>query len=379
MSLPPLWKVRRELWRVKEQVQGSIQRRLADPLRRAMYERNLQKTLQETPGRLPLTPRVAVFVLFQSKGIPGSIFFTLDHLAREGWSVLIVSNAQLTDTDRARLAEKSAHLIERPNIGYDFGAYREGWRWLANRGQPLDRLILMNDSTWFPLRVEDDSLRRMEALDVDLAGHIFKTELAEDNKHDHIESHLLMMSRKALAHPTIRAFWNHYLMTDSKALTIQHGEKGITHAARRAGLKVQGLLSRERLVSLMAAQSDEALLDTLRNLSMHNDTGDRQLAAWLAAAADGKPWREIFFAWVEHELLNSRQHLLSATFIDPAVSLGGMGFLKKSGDKRFHLARLTLMNSISARRIAPLDQSMTSEIEACIRSWLPPHDWRGRP
>lgn len=242
MKLPPAWKVKRELFRVKEQVQDALLPRFADRLRQFWHDRNIGKRLVETPGALAITPRVAVFVLFQPKGVAESTFLTLDHLVQENWSALVISNVPLSSADRLRLAARSAHVIERPNVGYDFGAYREGWRWLIRHHHGLDRLILMNDSTWFPLRMQDDSLRRMEALDADLTGHIFKTEKSEAKGRDHIESHLLMLGSRALGHPRIQTFWSHYPMTNSKALTIQRGEKGIAQTALAAGLKVEGLL-----------------------------------------------------------------------------------------------------------------------------------------
>ena len=187
MKLPPLWKVKREAWRVREKIQDLVLPRFTDRLNQNRHDRSLSTLLRETPGEMPLTARVAVFVLFQPKGVAPSTFLTVDHLSAENWSVIVISNAPLSDLDRSRLAKKAAHVIERPNTGYDFGAYREGWMWLGRLGHSVDKLILMNDSSWFPLRRKDDSLRRMEAMDVDLAGHIFKTEKSEDKGRDHVE------------------------------------------------------------------------------------------------------------------------------------------------------------------------------------------------
>lgn len=379
MTLPPRWKVKRELRRLVEKTRVATFQQFADRFRQFSYDRNLSRLLRETSGDLPLTPRIAVFVLFQPRGIAGSTFLTLDHLAQEGWSVVIVSNARLSDADRARLARRSAHVIERPNTGYDFGAYREGWRWLDQHVHKPDRLILMNDSTWFPLRMQDDSLRRMEALGVDLAGHIFKTEDAENKSRDHMEAHLLMLGPRALAHPAISGFWADYRMSNSRSITIRKGEKGITQTARATGLSVQGLLDRERMVGLLSQLPDADLLDVVRDLVLHTDDGRQQRADWLTAATAGQPWRDGFLSWASHELANSQEHLLSVTFIDPAIRLGGMGFLKKSQERRFQLARMALLRGIGSGRIPPIDPIVTEEVQAAIRAWKPPVDWRTDP
>lgn len=376
MKLPPLWKVKREAWRVRDKIQDLVLPRFTDRLNQNRHDRSLSTLLRETPGAMPLTARVAVFVLFQPKGVAPSTFLTVDHLSAENWSVIVISNAPLSDLDRSRLAKKAAQVIERPNTGYDFGAYREGWRWLDRLGHSVDQLILMNDSSWFPLRRKDDSLRRMEAMDVDLAGHIFKTEKSEDKGRDHVESHLLMLGPRALSHPAIRQYWADYLMSNSKALTIRRGEKGIAQAALKAGLSVQGLLGRDRLVDLLSDLSDSDLLVVLRSLALHSESGFRQRDAWIRANHSDAGWRDEFIAWTAKELSNSRQHLISAMFLDPAMSLGGMGFLKKSNERRFQLARLAAIRGIEAGRIAPMDPIVDAEVRAAIAAWkLPPERW----
>ena len=379
MKLPPFWKVKRELWRVKEKVDHLIHRTIIDPRRQARYERSRNLLVKETPGQQALTSRVVVLVLFQPKGVAPSTFLTLRHLAEEDWSVVIVANSSLTDADRERLAAHCAQIIERPNVGYDFGAYREGWLWLDRNRRQFERLILMNDSTWFPLRSMDDTLRRMEGLDAGLAGHIFKSESAKDSSRDHIESHFLMFSSAAAAHPAIRAFWSNYVMSDLRALTIQQGEKGLTQTVIGAGLKVDALLGRDRLISLLSAMSDTELLSVLQNLVFHNASGRRLQTDLLAAAQAGKPWRDQLLDWTFKELSGSPQHLLSVTFLDPAMSLGGMGFLKKSNEQRFQLARLAAIRGIEAGRIAPMDPVVEAEVRAAVAAWKPPFDWRANP
>jgi lipopolysaccharide biosynthesis protein len=240
--MPPLWKIKREIKRIGRKLHWvSVDtaslwyRHLPFPLIKSYF-------LRETTGALPLTDRVAIFVLFQPKGIAASTFFTLSHLAQENWSVVVVSNAALSDADRTKIAKHSAQVIVRPNIDYDFGAYRDGWYWLQHRRQPLSRLIMMNDSTWFPLRADDSSLARMEQHGSDLTGHIYKCESAERYGQDHIEAHLLMFSTRLLTHPTLHNFWRGYKMSSSRSKTIYRGEKGIAQHLLTDNFNFAGIL-----------------------------------------------------------------------------------------------------------------------------------------
>jgi hypothetical protein len=379
MKLPPAWKVKREIWRLKEQVGDLLVPRISDRIGQARHDRNIAHLLRETRGALSLSPRVAVFVLFQPRGIAPSTFFTLDHLAREGWSVLVISNAPLSDSDRSQLAAKSAHVIERPNTGYDFGAYREGWRWLDRHGHRPDRLILMNDSSWFPLRMNDDSLRRMEALDVDLAGHILKSEMANDPSHDHVESHLLMIGPEGLRHPVFRGFWDSFVMSNDKRRTIANGEKGLTQTLRAAGMRVRGLLDADDMIAHLSSLSPKSLEAVVRRLALHTVETRTWRENLLMCANQGGSWIEDALAWAQHELANSRQILLSAAFVDVAISDCSLAFVKKSSDVRFQLARLALLRAVSEGRLTHIDPIVLSEIEKTCADWKLPFDWRAKP
>lgn len=369
MKLPPWWKVKRELKRARDKIARAVGRAVVEPPRQWLYDRAAHRNERLTQGRLPLTGRVAVLVLYQPRGIAASLRLTLDHLAAEGWSVLAVSNAALSDADRTLLQEKAALVLERPNVGYDFGAYRAGVRRLELLGHRPERLILMNDSTWFPLREGDDTLRRMEALGVGMAGHIFKTEGTPEN--DHVESHLLMFDAKALAHPALTAFWRDYLMSSDRVLTIRHGEKGLTRAARDAGLGPSGLIDRETMVARLTALDDASLLRMLGDVVHHRIDAKARCDALAMQAARGEPWREEFIAWVDGALAASLHHLVSATFISPAMQLCGMGFAKKARERRFHLARIKVLELEAEGRIPPLHPDVRAEMAASLEGWTP--------
>jgi hypothetical protein len=380
MALPPAWKVKRELRRLGKQFLALIRfRSISEALRRVHYEISLNRLLRETPGAIPFTTRVAVFVLFQPKGVSRSSLLALDHLAQEGWSVLVISNAPLSSNDKTLISARSSHVIERPNFGYDFGAYREGWRWLRRRGLAIDRLILMNDSTWFPLHKDDSSLRRMEALNVDLTGHIFKTERSDDPTNDHIESHLLMFGTRALKSASIEKFWSTYRMSDSRELTIDKGEKGIAQTCLAAGLVVKGLLDREGLMALLRQLPEDELFTVAKNTVVYFPGDHRRRASWIAAAGAGQPWRDDYLTWADEELASSMYQLLSATFVYPAVRFGGMGFIKKSNEVRFQLARMRILQEIDEGRIPPFDPIVVEELREKVNGWKEPADWRRSP
>jgi hypothetical protein len=372
MKLPPAWKVKRELERIRVKLELFVSGRLYDPLRKPIYDLTARRRQRLTQGNMALTDRVAVFVVYQPKGIPPSIFLTLEHLRQNRFSVLLVSNGPLRPEDRTRLAQDVSLVLERPNVGYDFGGYRDGIRHLWSLKQDLSLLVLMNDSTWFPLRRDDDSLARMEALGVDLAGHIIKQASID---FDHVESHLLMFGPVALASPAIQGFWSNYVMSDLRLRTIMEGEVALTQLALRQGLSVRALLDPDQLLKLLLQLPSEELLKVVRQLALQSEADSQTVANWISSADLGDHWREDFLNWTVKELSTSREHFISTTFVDVAVRLGGMGFLKKSDDPRFHLARQALLNGIKAGRIKPVDPIIAHEVQDAVSLWIASKNW----
>lgn len=378
MALPPTWKIKRELWRIREQMSRRITSAFYDPPRQLIYDQTASMRVHFKEGVLPLQRRVAVFVLFQPGSLSRSTFLTLDHLTSNKWSPVVITNAPLNDANFHEVEKRSAVVISRPNVGYDFGAYREGIRFLSRIGKDVDRLLLLNDSTWFPVREADTTLARMEASSADMQGQIFKTESTEKRGRDHLESHLLMFGKDAIEHPAFSRFWNSYLMSDDRTSTVARGEKALSQAMLNSGLQVEGLLSRERLLELLEKLDDEEFLMVMRNVVHHREDIHMPFAKLAQREQLNPKSRTEFLGWVGEVLSNSRQHLLSATFIYPAMRYGNMGFIKKANDRRFHLARRKVLELEGTGLIEKLDPTVRGEIEDAVSVWTPPFDWRAR-
>lgn len=364
MNLPPLWKVKRELTRVGASMWRGGRGIFFEPIRQWLYDSSTVRRECKINGCKDLSGRVVIFVIFQPKGLAESVKFTLDHLVAEGWSIVVVSNAPLSAADTCVVTHRAAKLLVRPNVGYDFGGYRAGLRLLAELEHGPEHLVLMNDSVWFPLRENDDTLRRMEALRAAMTGHIFKNEAKKGQ--DHLESHLLMVSRECLAHPAWVRFWDRFLMSDDRVTTIRRGEKGLSQALICAGLQVEGLISRDSFIRCLEQLEETELRGVMSDVLHHRADAQKQFEA----LSKNKTWRADFLEWVREVLANSRQHLISTTFIAPAVELCSMCFVKKAQDQRFHLARQKILELQSDGRIAPLNPIVKIEIYKAVEDWV---------
>lgn len=279
-----LWKVRRELGRLKQQLLA-FPEAVYEPFARWHHDRTRADRLRVVPGAVPGCNKVAIFLLYQPGGVAPSSSATCEHLTRFGYAPLVISNAQLSQQDRQRLQRVAWQVVERPNFGYDFGGYRDAL-WLLQRwGNKPHRLVLMNDSIWFPAVADDRSLIAMENMPSDVTG-MFQIDSSEPTsfrreRAPFLASFFLMFNERALGSEAFQQFWRRYRNTSNKYKTIRRGERSLSYALGDSGLRLGSLFCRgdfeQWLVSLPPEQIQRLLSEVV--------TLEEQAQAQLRAAA----------------------------------------------------------------------------------------------
>ena len=165
-----LWKLQRELFRFGKQIREIPEDLINYFFATRRYDRTRLDQIRMFDGKLPKSDRIAIFLIYPKKGLLQSHLHTLEYFRSKGFATLVVSNLTLSEIDRHRLAENCWRIMERSNFGYDFGGYRDGVLSLSADLKHLQRLVLINDSVWFPLPGSRDWLDDVEALEVDVAG-----------------------------------------------------------------------------------------------------------------------------------------------------------------------------------------------------------------
>ncbi|MDZ4067926.1 MAG: rhamnan synthesis F family protein, partial [Tabrizicola sp.] len=187
------------------------------------FNRRVRVTEGMQPGK---HEKLAIQLLYQPDGLLPSTHLTLSHLARKDYAVVAVSNAPLSDKDRKELLSSVTLLIERPNYGHDFGGYRDSLRVVQDRGLTFSRLLLLNDSIWFPLSSNETLLAEMEQGTDGLTGPVFESKPGRRHA-GHFESYMMMVGPQGLASPAFSRFWQSYRVSSTRRKVIARGEKGV--------------------------------------------------------------------------------------------------------------------------------------------------------
>ena len=208
-------------------------------------------------GEVPLGPRVCVYVHWDGAGeVRDHVMHQVRSLAAAGMSVVFVTNSgRLREASMAALRVVCAGVIVRRNVGYDFGAWREGLAHLSLPRANTEMVVIANDSVYGPIR----SLHEMfAAVDFDVADVWGCTDTWQSRYH--LQSYMMMFSPRVVASEAWVKFWAGVRPTWAKHWLIRLYEIGLTQTLIKAGFSCRAIWPYQSLVG----QIDLKLLETFK-------------------------------------------------------------------------------------------------------------------
>lgn len=330
MRLPPFWKVYRELDRVRQMLHAAAGM-VYEPFIQRAHDRNRDRLLQLHDGKVAAGPKIALFLIYQPRALTPSVLLTCSHLVSKGYSPLVISNTPLGDADIAALRDHAWKVMIRPNYGYDFGGYRDGILWLQDQAVDPDRLVILNDSIWFPVWPGETLLDRMEEMPCDIAGTVIhraqKRSRLSRRRPAFLESYFYLINRPALTGEAFRCFWRDYRVSSIKFNAVYRGERSFSGYLEQAGHSVSWVFDAERLIAELCKRDDEFLRKTIFYGAYTDPEFETERNRLINGAKDTAWWRDAALAHVARVL---RRRSAYASFPYASHHLMGVPFVKKS-------------------------------------------------
>ena len=198
------WKTKRELLRVWMQIKAPFSI-LLSPFTRVLHDLRKSSQTVLTEGAISNSHDVAVYLIFSPRCLLASHLRTVRHLCQNGFAPFVIVNHPLSKSDRDSLAEHSWKIMERPNVGYDFGGYRDAALYLLDSKIYPEILLFLNDSVWFPVADGDTLLEEVRAAKSDIYGFA-KDRHKRSNKPDFIQSFFFAFKGAVICSETYRRF-----------------------------------------------------------------------------------------------------------------------------------------------------------------------------
>ncbi|MCA1494564.1 hypothetical protein I6F11_27130 [Ensifer sp. NBAIM29] len=345
-------KIHREISRIGLQIKGLPDYWMGQA-RRIRYDRLGSAENTITEGSNPVAADMAILLVYQPRGLLESLFLQLEHLLSKGLGVVIVSNRRLSTHDRCRLSEYCHLIIERKNIGYDFGGYREGILALHKRSIRPKNLFVMNDSIWFPIRKDCDLIDRCRESRSDIVG-VFYNNKSKLRKNHHLQSYFYRFAGKILADSRFWGFWRKMPMYNDKRNVIRNLEIKSTEILKSMGFSISALYTPEDILSAFENIEDRNIVSVLKYYVSALGGG---LNTFRGAYSNGSPKGGDFHA-LRSAFPDNRfcYHFLDA---HPEILIRSLNspIIKKNRDKRFVAQRKAIIEEGFLREIDPVIQT----------------------
>lgn len=258
-----------------------------------------------------LGSKVAIFVHFDAAGAARPhVLRYVAALQTEGYDVVFVTNSEFLRPDAmAALQELCAAIIVRRNVGYDFGAMREGLLRLRMPRRNTEQLLIVNDSVYGPLAPMGEMLER---IDFDIADIWGATESWQTKYH--LQSFFLAVGQTAMQSKAWHDFWARVRPVNAKEWVISRYEVGLTQSLLKAGIKARALWQYQDLVrqvdpTLLSEGGDEGMVSRDPIIFMRRGAARRirdAAVTRLPLNPTSDLWRQLLhagFPFIKRELL----------------------------------------------------------------------------
>lgn len=168
-----------------------------------------------------LEGKYAVFAIYPGTTTIQSCLRILESLNENGFTVLVVVNRNKNSREWLEFFEgKNCVVVDRPNLGRDFGAYQAGLRLLDQKTNLLQisRLVLVNDTSYISPKCQNEFL----------SGFFAQNEYTCLFKHYqgviHASSNLIQITPRNIDFRSFLNFWEKYYPHNSRLKVVYKGE-----------------------------------------------------------------------------------------------------------------------------------------------------------
>lgn len=355
----PVWKIKREVSKAIEHI-SSLPQLIYEPVIQKIYDKDFYKKIRIYQGSNTPSVKIAVFMIYQPSGLSESIFLSISHLLRSGFSLIVISNCPLLISDKERLCASASLVVERKNFGYDFGGYRDAV-WLLRRLQMrYDEILFLNDSVWFPIFEDSQMLKEIHAENSNYIGtQVFGERQLDGSFNGFFGSYCFMIKKPLLNSHAFNSFWDNYQLSSVKEVVLRRGERAFSREMLRASKSSFSPYTNERFAqvinSLNFSDTSQALIDLVAI--------DPQVTSIRQSLMNSKSKNETWMVDVKKLIIKQSK---SKSFIgsSPIISLNKLGFpmIKKNKEQLYTMARQSIVRAIDEGRIQGFNKIIESEL-----------------
>jgi hypothetical protein len=208
-------------------------------------------------GNTVLKNRLCIFISFQKHGIQRTTWKYLKHLKEElGYNIVLLSNCPLQKNDISPLQDLCIEVIERDNIGYDFGGYKDGIIRYLDKLDTLETLLIANDSVIGPIYDMKDIHNKMQNEDCDFWGmndfHETSNKYQLNKKSlPHVCSFFICFKKNIITTEVFKDFWKKLTYPTGRKIAVRN-EKKLGQYLLNNKFKYSVFIKKEEIINYIA-------------------------------------------------------------------------------------------------------------------------------
>lgn len=191
--------------------------------------------------------RLLIYFFYDGDGIVDDYnIVMLNDLMKSCKDLFVVSNGILSEEGRQKFATLTDHIMERPNKGFDVGAYQDSLRTIGwEQLEKYEEVILMNYTIMGPVYPFAEMFDSMDGRELDFWG-ITKYHGANVDPYgmikcgyirEHIQSHFIAVRRNMVKSEAFHEYWEKMPRIKSYGESVAYHESFFTHHFAKKGFK----------------------------------------------------------------------------------------------------------------------------------------------
>jgi hypothetical protein len=188
-----------------------------------LFKLGFLRSIKITKGEVLFEKKFCVFASFQPSGINELTIYYIKYLKEVmGFAVAFVSNCKISDADKTKLKPYCYEIMERANVGRDFGAYKRGILHYQKQVRSSELFLMTNDSVYGPIQDLRRLTEKMKQGGYDVFGDAVVDETIQPR---HIPSYFILMNSKVVNNEKFWCFWkNKFKYKSTRKYIISGGE-----------------------------------------------------------------------------------------------------------------------------------------------------------
>jgi glycosyltransferase involved in cell wall biosynthesis len=213
-----------------------------------ILKKHLRNTLIKESALLSGSRRIALVALFPRGPLIKSVVRLISNLLDRKYEVVVIINRSKQKDWIPELSNFPITILERENVGRDFGAFKAGVGFLREKGifQDIESLLMCNDSVFYG----ENFCNFLDTYEE--SSSLWTSAFLNFEKHTHAQSFFQSFDGHVVRTQLFQDFWSNYYPSNRRVHAIDKGEVRLSQILLAAGFFPRSVVNAKNISKVYA-------------------------------------------------------------------------------------------------------------------------------